>query len=688
MPHPAAQIGGPPSDRVALVTSARAAQPCALFWQTTTIVLPQPLAAGGDIQALRWALAHEWSHVERGDLTTWTASGIVRWFYFYQPLVWWLRGQLQLSQDYVADAAAARAGEQPEDYAEFLTTSSFTRSTLAAGLGIGGRISDLQRRVVMLVEHRRQLEFKSPRRWNLLALPIAVLVIATAAGLAPEEKPKTDDGDKSAPIAAQAEEPVIDSNELVVPAPAKPAAAPTPPARTAPAVEPVPSLAPAVPAAIAPAVGPHAAEAPTQSLPAGQPAAATTTTTAAPAVKARSAVPASGQASSSRVSENDVELEIRKDPLITAFSKELVDSKVALAAAKADSDAGNSAHLERRISALKELIEEEKAELRPRIVEMLSNKAVYQQAATYQTSQPRARAATPKVKSVPRYGPADDSSSTPAIGPLPSDSSENRPRTAIDSAGVVTPSGPPKIAPGDSLDVEALDGSNRSLLLSDVTVDTEGLIALGAKYGRFKVADYTVAEAEAKLADGLAKIWHVPANVQISRNPKPTPPATYPSPSVFRPAVQVPGPSTAPTTSPYLNLLNVTQVNLHQDIQPGNWLNIEAEPAEAHVKPLAIVEADGSLALGVSHGRVNVLGKTLSEAEAIVRERLAQTIREPQVQITFADRSAGVTAPLAGTGQGSRVSDLQQQIKQLNATVEQLQRALDKEGKQKTKPAR
>ena len=112
-------VGGPSSDRVALLVSSRAAQPCAVLWRSTTIILPEKLVADADPQALRWALAHEWSHVERGDLTTWTASGVVRWFTFYQPLVWWLRGQLQLCQDYVADAAASRAGGMPRTMPSF-----------------------------------------------------------------------------------------------------------------------------------------------------------------------------------------------------------------------------------------------------------------------------------------------------------------------------------------------------------------------------------------------------------------------------------------------------------------------------------------------------------------------------------------------------------------------------------------
>ena len=38
---------------------------------------------------------------------------------FYQPLFWWLRRQLRLCQDYLADDRAAAAGS-PEDYAACL----------------------------------------------------------------------------------------------------------------------------------------------------------------------------------------------------------------------------------------------------------------------------------------------------------------------------------------------------------------------------------------------------------------------------------------------------------------------------------------------------------------------------------------------------------------------------------------
>jgi protein involved in polysaccharide export with SLBB domain len=165
---------------VALVVSPRAGQPCALIWWRPTIVLPQSLA-DGDERQLRFALAHEWSHVARGDVWTWSLSSVVRWFYFYQPLLWHLRRQLRVCQDYLADAAGAQGAT--EDYAEFLTSysSQLKHPNAAAGLGIAGRASELHRRVIMLLDPHRPLERAAPRRWNFVVVPLAVLILAAVA---------------------------------------------------------------------------------------------------------------------------------------------------------------------------------------------------------------------------------------------------------------------------------------------------------------------------------------------------------------------------------------------------------------------------------------------------------------------------------------------------------------------------
>jgi beta-lactamase regulating signal transducer with metallopeptidase domain/protein involved in polysaccharide export with SLBB domain len=180
-------IAGDASARARLLVSPRAAQPCAFGWIRPTIVLPQALIDSADSTALRFALAHEWSHVSRGDVGVWTIWGFARLLHFQQPLVWLLRQHLRRAQDYLADAAAAGAGT-PEDYAEFLTSfsQSFKRPRLAPGLGIVSRRSDLHRRVVMLVEKQGSLERTPPRRWNAAILIAGLLAVAAVASLRAE----------------------------------------------------------------------------------------------------------------------------------------------------------------------------------------------------------------------------------------------------------------------------------------------------------------------------------------------------------------------------------------------------------------------------------------------------------------------------------------------------------------------
>ncbi len=187
------------ANHVRLLVSPRAAQPCAFGWLRPTIILPERVVKQLTPDQLRLALSHEWSHVARSDIRTWMLASLVRLVHFHQPLVWLLRRELRISQDYLADAAAAGAST-PEDYAELLTTLSrmLCPTPLSPGLGIAPRRSELYRRVVMLVDQSRPLERTIPRRWNVAAVMLGIALIAGVATLraepeaaepAPAEKP-------------------------------------------------------------------------------------------------------------------------------------------------------------------------------------------------------------------------------------------------------------------------------------------------------------------------------------------------------------------------------------------------------------------------------------------------------------------------------------------------------------------
>ena len=178
------QIAGPAGRHVRLLASDRLELPIMFGWRRPAIVLPGALCRSGEEAALRYCLAHEWSHVERRDIVSWHLATLIQFLFFYQPLFWWLRRQLRLCQDYLADARAAEQAELAEDYADYLVGLARRRlsAPAPAALGIGDRRSNLHRRILMLITTRQPLERRCRRLWTAAAaLTTALLLVAVAA---------------------------------------------------------------------------------------------------------------------------------------------------------------------------------------------------------------------------------------------------------------------------------------------------------------------------------------------------------------------------------------------------------------------------------------------------------------------------------------------------------------------------
>ncbi len=209
------ELAGPGAGTVALLESDRIASPFTYTWRRPVILLPRPLCDGSEPGALRYVLAHEWAHVEGRDAWTWNLACLAGLVLFYQPLFWWLRWQLRLCQDYLADARAAAAGSA-EDYAAFLVRlARVLRSTPAVpALGIRDRRSNLYRRIIMLIHDHEPRERRCRAAWSLSAAMAAAVVIVFASGLrlgaAP---PAADDPGKGAQAVKDAAETKKDDGE-------------------------------------------------------------------------------------------------------------------------------------------------------------------------------------------------------------------------------------------------------------------------------------------------------------------------------------------------------------------------------------------------------------------------------------------------------------------------------------------
>jgi beta-lactamase regulating signal transducer with metallopeptidase domain len=183
-------IAGEAAGSVVLRASERIESPLMFTAGRPVILLPARLCQQGDEAGLRFCLAHEWSHVECRDARRWYLSELVCFLFFWHPLFWWLRRQLRLCQDYLADARASAQADS-EEYAGFLLTLARRHMhEPALTLGIRGGHSDLYWRIRMLLQTRQNLERRCLTVWSggagliALALFIGVAAVRLDAGAA------------------------------------------------------------------------------------------------------------------------------------------------------------------------------------------------------------------------------------------------------------------------------------------------------------------------------------------------------------------------------------------------------------------------------------------------------------------------------------------------------------------------
>jgi beta-lactamase regulating signal transducer with metallopeptidase domain len=101
-----------------------------------TVVLPAALARS----ASPGVLAHELAHLGRRDAWSAVLLGLGQAVYFFVPWFWWLRREVRLCQEYIADAAAASTGGSAEDYAQFLLSWVAAPAPPAGVSGVSGSI--------------------------------------------------------------------------------------------------------------------------------------------------------------------------------------------------------------------------------------------------------------------------------------------------------------------------------------------------------------------------------------------------------------------------------------------------------------------------------------------------------------------------------------------------------------------
>jgi hypothetical protein len=188
--------------RPRLLVSGRLRVPLSCGIIRPTVVIPPELCRSDNAARLRWVFVHELTHLERHDARTSLLFGLAQTVYFFCPLFWWLRRQVRLCQEYIADAAVS-AVATPEDYAQFLITLANAPGAPIAATGITGKPSDLFRRIAMLLQNSAPVERRSPRGWSCTAA-VALIALATVASGVGLKAQASDEPQDRAPAPADA----------------------------------------------------------------------------------------------------------------------------------------------------------------------------------------------------------------------------------------------------------------------------------------------------------------------------------------------------------------------------------------------------------------------------------------------------------------------------------------------------
>jgi len=144
-----------------------------------TILIPSPYdAPETSADVLKLSLLHELAHAQQSDPWFGTIASLAQSVWFFLPQIWWLRSQLIMDQEFIADHAASQ---------HFGTSSSYAASLLAAGSRPtnGGKQegrrrntsnpsstektglhSPLFQRMLMLLYCPFLVEQRPPRRWS------------------------------------------------------------------------------------------------------------------------------------------------------------------------------------------------------------------------------------------------------------------------------------------------------------------------------------------------------------------------------------------------------------------------------------------------------------------------------------------------------------------------------------------
>jgi beta-lactamase regulating signal transducer with metallopeptidase domain len=168
--------------------------PVTFGWRRPTILLPAGWREWA-VDKLDFVLAHELSHIQRGDYLIRVASAFNKALYWFHPLAWWLDRRLtELGEHLSDDAALTAVSPDRERYAgivtDFASALGHSSRRFQLGIAMAGAASG-DRRIKRILDQQRVLSSALNLRQKLVVFGLGIPSLVLVGGAQTADRSRT-----------------------------------------------------------------------------------------------------------------------------------------------------------------------------------------------------------------------------------------------------------------------------------------------------------------------------------------------------------------------------------------------------------------------------------------------------------------------------------------------------------------